>query len=141
MLMVIPDEGKLIWLSRAIELSAHFDFFQYIVRLYKNDYTPVDASVLDSFDAADFTGAAPWNIYAGDWDSVNVVGHVAEITTLVPPFFTCTGGADQTVYGWFMCDADQNFCLAAQRFNTPRLMTVGAIESLAPFTIRLKTFT
>jgi len=141
MLMMIPNEGKLRWLDRAVQLGTTYDFFQFNVRLYKNDYTPVDASVVDSFDPADFTGAAVWNIYAGDWEPTNVVADVAVIVTTVAPHFACTGGVDQTVYGWYMTDADDNAVMAAQRFNTPRLMTPGAVEVLNPFAIKLKTFT
>ena len=138
MLMVIPNDGKLLHLMRALTSTTPED---WEVQLYSNNYTPVDTSVPADFTAATFTGAGVWTIAVADWSSPVIVSDVAEMSAVPFPEWTCTAGASQTVYGWFAVGANSGDVLAAQRFDTARVMSVGATEQLDPFTIRLKTFT
>jgi len=136
-LMVVPNEGKAQFLAIIFDPPAAEDF---VIELFKNDYTPDDDSVIGDFDFADFTGAGPVVIGPADWDAPAVVGDVAEIELLVAPAWTHGGGAAQVVYGWLMYGADTLNAYCAQRFDVPRNMTSGSIEALDPFKIKCKTF-
>jgi hypothetical protein len=137
MLMVIPNEGKVLALVTIFDPPTIEDF---VIELYQNNYTPVDTSVIGDFTPATFTGAAPITVTPASWDAPVVVADVAEIELLTPPSWTHGGGAAQIVYGWFMYGADTLNMFAAQRFDVPRNMTSGSIESLDPFKIKCKTF-
>jgi len=137
MLMVIPNEGKAAFLSIIFDPPAVEDF---VVELYQNNYTPVDASVIGDFTVATFTGSGPVTITSADWGAPVIVSDVGEITLTAPPTWTHGGGAAQTVYGWVMYGHDTLNVYAAQRFDVARNMTSGSIESLDPFKIKLKTF-
>jgi hypothetical protein len=137
--MVIPNEGKLLWLEWALtgDGSSLEDF---VVRLYSNNYTPVDGSTLANFTEATFTGYTELDIMRSDFSTPVIVANVAEAQTSVPPEWTCTGGAAQDIYGWYLVGVDSGKVLAAQRFDAVRTMAAGATETLDPFKIKLKTF-
>ena len=137
--MVIPDTGKTYLLNNAVNPLAS-DGENWVVELYQNDYTPVDGSVKASFTAATFTGYAAVDLVAADWGAASITSAIAYATYPTPPDYLCTGGATQTVYGWFMYGSTTNTLIAAQRFDTPRVMSSGAEEKLDPFRIAAKTF-
>jgi hypothetical protein len=134
--MIIPNEGKIKWLMRMVDPTTHEDT---IVELFKNDYTPVVGSVETDFTPATFTGYAPITIAAADWSMPTVVANVGQVDTDTVPEFVCTGGAAETVYGWFLRGATSDIVHAAQRFDSPRVMSNGSTERLDPFRIKLDT--
>lgn len=137
--MVIPDEGKLLWLYWAL-VSDGSDFEDFVLDLFSNDYDPDDDSSVADFDVATFTGYAQVAIARSSFGAPALVGHVAYATRGAVPTFNCTGGTLQTVYGWFLRGADSDTVLAAARFNTPRDMIPGAMEAIDPAKVGLKTF-
>lgn len=137
--MVIPNQGKVIWADMAFREDGPFE--NWILALYVNDYTPVDGSVYASFTKATFFGYADVEIARGDMDSAGLVGNVAVSVLPTVPTYECTGGSAQTAYGWFLYGEGSLICLAAQRFDTPRVMAANTIEKIDPFTLSLKTFT
>ncbi len=139
MLMVCTNDGKLYFLSLAMGVDL-FGADDWTLRLFANDYTPEDASVTADFTEASFTGYVEWGIPAGSMPAPTIVADVAESDLTPPPFFTCTGGAPETVYGWYLTADGSGDTLLAQRFEDPREMVPGAVESLDPFKIKLKTF-
>lgn len=137
--MVIPNEGKLLWAEWAF-VSQDEVLEDWVVGLFQNDEEVVDASTAADFTLADFDGYEDFDIARGAMGPPALVGNVAVSTLAVPPEYECTGGAPQTVYGWIMWGATSGTLLAGQNFETPRLMSSGATESLDPFAIRLKTY-
>jgi hypothetical protein len=135
--MVIPNDGKNNWLLMAVEGGAQEDFE---VRLYTNDYTPVDGSIITDFTAATFAGSGAVTITPADWDAPAVVANVAQIDATTPPTWTHGGGAAQLCYGWYMVGVTSSAVYAAQRFDAARNMTAGSVESLDPFRLKLKSF-
>ena len=138
--MVIPNEGKLLLLGWAIRDQA-FSSAGYSVVLYQNNYTPVDATTWTYFTEATFTGYQPVNLLRSNFAPPIILTDVAYITSSITPIFNCTGGSPQTVYGWYMYEVGTSLIIAAQRFDTPRVMSSGTEEALNPFRIALKTFT
>ncbi len=138
--MVIPNEGKLLLLAWAIRDDTAA-LGGYIVGLYSNNYTPVNGSILADFTAATFTGYAQVSLQRNYFLAPIILSNVAYITSAVTPIYDCTGGSPETIYGWYMADATLTHVVAAQRFDVPRVMSVGTEEALDPFRIALKTFT
>jgi hypothetical protein len=140
MLMVIPDLGKVKWLTWAL-FSNGADFENYILRLYQNNVVPTDASVTATFTEATFPGYAAVPVPRADFNDPVIIADVAISTCTFVPTYTCTGGAGQLVYGWFFVGATSNVCLAAQRFDFARNMTAGTSELINPFQFALKSYT
>lgn len=139
MLMVIPDEGKLKWLYWAL-CTAGGDLEDFTLRLFQNNITPDDDTVLADFTEATFGGYAAVAITRAAMGAPAISSHVAYSTKSVAPVFTCTSGSAQTVYGWYLESNTSHKCVATQRFDAARSMSPGATESIDPFKIGLKTF-
>jgi hypothetical protein len=137
--MVIPDEGKELWLKWALT-SDGSDLEDFTLELYKNDYTPVDGSTQADFSASTFTGYASEPVARADFGAPAIVGHIAYALLGFVPTYTCTGGSPELAYGWFMFSNISEKVVAAQRFDNPRAMASGATETLDPFRIALQTF-
>lgn len=140
MKMVIPDEGKTVALDTEMKSSGTASETWH-VRLYSNNYTPVNSSTASDFTEATFTGYAEVDIAPSDWGASAIVSNVAYSTSGVTPAFTCSGGSPQTVYGWYAVGATSGKVRAAQKFDTARVMSTGATETLNPAKMALKTFT
>lgn len=140
MKMVIPNEGKLKWLEWAVVAEGGVSEF-WRIRLFTNNLTPNDATVAADFVEADFVGYDPVLVLRSDFSLPTTAGNVAEVVASFVPTYECTGGAAQTVYGWWMLGSEYDVCYATQRFDAPRVMAPGTVEILDPFKLRLKTFT
>jgi hypothetical protein len=138
MLMVIPDEGKLRWLTWALK-SSSVSQPDFHLHLFKNDYTPDDDTDIALLTEADFTGYDSVPILRSEMSAPVITAHVAVSTRSSPPEFNCTGGSAQTVYGWYLTADDNDDVLAAQRFDSPRSMSSGSTESIDPFLLKLQT--
>jgi hypothetical protein len=137
-LMVMPDEGKIQALFELFSSTGARENFY--VELYQNNYAPANNSTLSSFTAATFPGYLSVPVARGDFSFPVIVANEGTITRTIPPIYTCTGGAGQLVYGWYMYGATSNKVYFAQQFAIPRNMTLGSSESLDPFTIKDKTY-
>jgi len=137
--MVIPNEGKMKWLRWAVGTNG-VDLEDYVLALYRNDITPVDTSSTGDFTTANFLGYLPVTILRSEMGTPVIVSNVAETTRSNPPTFTSVDPAAQTIYGWILLSSVFSTLMAAQRFDSPRLMTLGASLAIDPFKIKLKTF-
>lgn len=137
--MVIPNEGKQFWLNRALQNGSALNS-NLQIHLFINDLTPDDNSVFASFDPATFDGSISQNLSNGNWSGATIDADVAESTHTPAPSWTNTGATTETAYGWYAFPEGDSICVAAQRFDTPHVMSPGEIETLTPATIKLKTF-
>jgi hypothetical protein len=138
--MVIPNEGKLLWLTWAITGNPP-TLESFIVKLFKNNYTPVDASTASDFTEATFTGYAAITIARTAFSAPAIVSDVAYSSVSGYPTYTCTAGGIEVCYGWYMVGASSGKVLAAQRFDNARSISAGAVEKLNPFIFGLDTLT
>jgi hypothetical protein len=91
------------------------------IRLYSNNYTPTNASLLTNFTEANFTGYtavtnASWN--APSWAGQGAaVGYSKEVATFQPTGTTIT----QTVYGYYVTigSGGGETLLGAELFSSP----------------------
>jgi len=135
---VIPNEGKLLaiywWLG-----TDGSDLEDFVVDLFVNNVSVVNASTAADFTLASFTGYAQVSVPRASFGSPSIVSNVAQITSSVSPTFDCTGGSPQTAYGWLMRGASSGDIVAGANFDTPRVMSPGTQEILDPFRIKFQT--
>lgn len=141
MKMVIPNEGKIEALQCLLQGGDVTSGEDWDIQLYKNDYTPVDASTVGDFVPADFAGSGVFTVTEPNWSTAIIALNVAVSTNSDTPSWTSTDATPQTVYGWFAVGVTSGVVRAAQRFDTPRTLALGDTETLDPFAVRLKTFT
>lgn len=84
------------------------------LRLYINSYSPNPAMKRADFQEATFPGYAPAPL--NDFPAPALIGNVAKMTA-PPKQFTCTGAPApaQTVYGYFVVDAQDALVYAEER--------------------------
>lgn len=112
MALVVPNAGEGLMLEHIVGKTA---VEALTLKLYKNDYTPVEGSVAGSFTEADFTGygskalaGASWTVTTGD---PTYAGYGEQT-------FTSTAGSqNQPVYGYFIVGATSTTIYWAERFS------------------------
>lgn len=101
---LVPNAGEAIALDRFLKTSDE------TLKLYVNDYTPVEGSVAGDFTEMSTQGYAAKTLTAASWSS----GAYAQQTWT----FDGTGGST-VVYGYFVIDAGSGTIMFAERFGTP----------------------
>ena len=101
---LVPNAGEEIALDRFLKTSDE------TLKLYVNDYTPVEGSVAGDFTEMSTQGYAAKTLTAASWSS----GAYAQQTWT----FDGTGGST-VVYGYFVIDAGAGTIMFAERFGTP----------------------
>lgn len=139
MLMVAPNEGKILLLDRALCTPTNA-VEDYSLRLFVNNVTVGDASTLGDFTIATFTGYANITITRASISTPTIVSNVAVANRATIPSWTNTGITTETAYGWILVGATSGKVIFGQNFDTPRVMSPGAVETLDPFAFKLKTF-
>lgn len=86
------------------------------VKLFKNDYQPVDGSVVGNFTEADFSGYAAVDMAGGAVDPANDAGGRAVATWNEVSFTHNGGGVNNSIYGYYVVDGGGNL-LWAERFS------------------------
>lgn len=89
------------------------------LRLFKNDYTPVAASVAGDFTEADFGGYAEKPLAANDWSAPATNAEGKAESEQPEQSWTNTSAVPQTVYGVYVVDGDGNVRWA-ERFASPQ---------------------
>ena len=135
--MVALNEGKpslLDWMLRVTSGANNM-----FIKLYTNDVTPDDTFVYADFTGATFTGSDQITLTRSNWEPAFVAPDTGYIEYDPYPSWTNTGGGTETCYGWFCWIDGTSIAVFAQRFDTPRVMALGATENLYPFRIALET--
>jgi len=72
--------------------------------LFKNNYTPINSSILSNFTEANFTGYS--RITLSGWSAAALDANNKAATSLGPQTFTCSGSATPNdIYGIFVLTA------------------------------------
>jgi len=133
--MVVLNEGKpslLDWMLRTTGGELR-------VRMFTNDITPVDTNVYADFTQATFDGSAALLLPRTGWAAAYTDPDTAYIEFDPFPNWTKVDAGSETCYGWVAWVEGTTTAVFAQRFDTPRVMTVGSTENLDPFIIALET--
>jgi hypothetical protein len=119
---VIPDAGenKLVAISVGKEAQENFT-----LKLFTNDYTPVEGSVAGSFTEATFTGYSAKTLTTSSWTVASAIASYAAQT------FTSTAGSqNQSVYGYYIVGASSGIIIAAERFADGPYVIVNNGDSI-----------
>ena len=128
MALIVPDAGELELLTKLLINTT--DTENYLLRLYKNSYSPSGSTVIGDFTEADFTTYAEKTLARGDWASPSTVANKAE-SSVTAQSWTC-GASGNTVYGYYVVGATSGVCLWAEEFASPRILANGDILNLTP---------
>ena len=117
MALSIPDEGEEDILDVIFATTL-------VLRLFKNNLTPTNASVLSDFTEADFTGYAAITLTGGSWTTTPGAPSIA---TYVAQTFTCSAaGAAQTIYGYYITRTSSGRVWVAERFPAADIAAISA---------------
>lgn len=109
--LLVPDVGEVLLLSYALNKIAPGASVR--LKLFSNNYTPVEGSVIASFTEATTAGYAAITLTNTDW----TVETAAGVTTAahIQKTFTLTGAG--THYGYYITDIAGTGLLWAERFD------------------------
>jgi hypothetical protein len=124
-MMVVPDLGAVELLEQAFRSALAVDV-PLSVRLYSNNYTPDDDSVLGDFTESGWLGYFRETVNRNGWNAALVVAGMAAITYATVFEWTNTSGSDATVYGYYVVNPATAAVQFAERFGTPRVVAAGA---------------
>ncbi len=106
----------------------------YILRLFRNDYTPVEGSTNGSFTEANFTNYVPKTLARATWSAAVTNGsNKAEVSYgSSPQSWTC-GASGNTIYGYWVESNDGTpIILWGERFGTSRVLANGDVLNITP---------
>lgn len=130
--MLVPNEGELEALDKLLKdaLSTNENS---ILRLFKNDYTPVNATTSTDFTEADFTNYVVKTLLRATWNAAvtNGSGKAESSYGSTPLAWTC-GASGNTVYGYWVQGATSNKVLWAERFGTSRTLAQDDVLNIQP---------
>lgn len=135
-MIVMPSAGRIEALRRFLYAGPE----NLSLRLFKNDYTPVEASLTTDFTVADFTGYASQTLTASQSASTWAVptdssGSANSIYGSSP--ISWTAASDQTIYGWYLVGVTSGITYLAERYEEPQLL-YAASSTVIRFTPKLK---
>jgi hypothetical protein len=110
MALVVPDVGEVLLLSYALDKVVPGNVF---LRIFKNNYTPVEGSVIGDFTEADAAGYGEIELEGNDWTIATDGG----VTTASFAQQTFTFTAASTNYGYYVVNNAKNQVLWAERFS------------------------
>ena len=110
MALLVPDVGEVLLLSYALNKVAQGDVK---LRLYTNDYTPVEGSVVGDFTEATAAGYAAITLTGASWTIATATG----VTTATYAQQTFTLTAASTDYGYYVTNNAGTQVLWAERFS------------------------
>lgn len=121
MIGYFPDAG-LIWLLQQVAAN------NLKLRVFTNNITPSDNTILSGLTEAAWAGYAALTLTAGSWVSLGVSSHVG---TLVYPacVFLNTSGGPVTAYGWYMTDNAGTILVAVGLFDSAPVTLVATTGS------------
>ena len=123
-MIVTPDEGKLELWGDAFKSPLVTDT-PLSVRLYSNDYTPVDGSTLADFTEAGWGGYFRETINRAGWGVPTIIDTRASGTYATVFEWTNNSGASVTVYGYYVVNPATGKVRWAERFGSPRVLAAG----------------
>ena len=104
-----------------------------VLRLFKNNYVPVDASTEANFTEADFTGYAAVTLTGASW---TVTPNAPTLCTYAQQTFTCTvaPGSPMPIYGYYLTQFTSGKLMWAEVFTGgPYTITyVGDLIKVTP---------
>lgn len=98
------------------------------VRLFSNNFTVADATVIGDFTQATFTGYAAQALGSGTVAGSNTSGRAT--ASWPQQTYTCTGGSSQIIYGYYVTDTAGTTLYFGENFATPVTLSNGGAPLL-----------
>ena len=115
--LLVPNVGEVLLLSYSLNKIAPGD--TVLLKLFKNDYTPIERSVVVDFTEANTAGYSAIALAKAGWTIATVEGVTEDldVTTAEQPqkTFTLTGAGSH--YGYYITDEAETGLLWAERFS------------------------
>jgi len=136
MTLVVNADGELQLLDKMLKDALSTDE-DYMLKLFKNNYTPDEATIVASFSVATFTGYATRTLSRAGWNTAAVSTSKAESSYgSAPESWTC-GASGNTVYGYWVEGQTSTEVLWSERFATSRVLADGDVLNITPkFTLQ-----
>lgn len=128
--LVTPNEGELELLDKMLKDALSVDE-NYLLKLYNNDYTPVQGSTGTNFTAATFTNYATKTLVRGSWGAATTVSNKASSTYATAQVWTC-GATGDTVYGYWVEGATSGKVFFAERFASAKTLADTDTLTITP---------
>lgn len=109
------NSGELELLDKMLKDALSTDE-TYSLRLFKNDYTPINSSLTADFTVADFTNYANKTLSRAGWNASSTVSSKAQSDYGAAQSWTC-GASGNTVYGYYVVATTSTITLWAERSN------------------------
>lgn len=131
MALVVPNQGELRMLDIMLKLALSTNE-NYILKLFRNDYTPAAADAPGSFTEANFTNYVAKTLTRTLWNSsVTVSGKAESSYGTTPQSWTC-GASGNTIYGYWVEGSSSAKVFWAERFSTSRVLASGDVLNITP---------
>ncbi|MES2181019.1 MAG: hypothetical protein V4493_02850 [Pseudomonadota bacterium] len=111
MTLLVPNNGEGDALAYYVNKSAPQDL---VLKLFKNNYTPVEGSVASDFTEADFTGYSALTLTGASWAVTE--GAPSHADYAQQTFSSSAGSQNQNVYGYYLVRATSGRIAHAERF-------------------------
>lgn len=128
MTLVVPEVGEALMLTAIVSYKA------LTLKLYSNNYTPVDGSVAGDFTEVAGGGYADIDLSAASWTIGGGAPGVAVYNSFQNFQFTGATNAPGTVYGYYLINSD-GVLIWAERFpadDVPFTPVNGSLISVKP---------
>ena len=124
--LLVPNVGEVQLLEVALNGGTQGD---QKLRLFQNDYTPAEASILTNFTESTGTGYAALTLTSGSWTIATVTGTTTATYAQQTFTFTATG---TSIYGYYIVDIDGTTLLWAERFAGAEPIYSGKVLKITP---------
>lgn len=129
MALKVTNVGENLLLNWALKTSGGPAL---VMRLYSNDYTPVDGSDSTDFTEATFTGYSAQTLARSGWDDATTNGD-DKGESVFGTAQTWDASSSETIYGYYIETDDTNGDVVwAERFGTSRALTNGDGLTITP---------
>ena len=108
---VLVNQGETIMLEALINKTAPQSL---VLKLFKNNITPVEGDTEAGYTEADFTGYASVALTPGTWTTTS--GAPSDVTYSQVVFTSSAGAQNQNVYGYYIIQTSSGKLVAAERF-------------------------
>lgn len=112
MTLLVTNNGEGIALAALVNKTAPQDLK---LKLFKNNYTPLEASVTADFTEADFTGYSEKSFVAANW--VVTEGAPSNAAYAAQTFTSSANQTSQSVYGYYIVQVTSGKVIWAERFT------------------------
>lgn len=129
--LVLPNEGLVDQLAYMVKEPIS-GVLPWQLRLWSNNLTPGQATVLADLTECTFTGYSRVTMTRSSWQNFEVITNRARAQWgSSATSWTCTG-SPQTVYGYAMVDTALGVIRGVERFDTPQVLATGGVLSVLP---------